>query len=752
MKKYFLIGFLFLSFTLSSIAQTILFSEDFGTNFQNIFSGSNWECKHSSTSSYNTSTGACSSSGDYNYSLSGYGRYITTKEITLGASGNELSFDYSFNYYSFASPKVLVSTSSSCGNTGTDITGGALVKTNTCDNVSFSLDAYANQTIRLIFYSNTSSASSYFDNIIVSTGNNGGSGTGAEFKWADTFNDNNTNLNFTGNDGDEDYCGASWSLIDGASIAYCGSQTVNSYKTEAFNTSNDKTSSYAVLLDKNESLESPTIDLSEQEGFKISFYAMKQGGSANWNSWTKLYLEYWDGYGWKTLQTIKNSATATSEENDYFIESGYGYHCFTVYKSSNSQGNYYYSSGSHVNSACFHSDFKLRWRLDEFSSYKNPQVYIDNITFRADNNGEKLIPCGISYWNSSGATHYGKDNTATATNHSVRGVEVETDDPFNGMSGGSPDWTGHFNDGNSGGNDLYEIMWAVISEQEISTNKAKVKFMHPDGTSSQTGNMNIDNTYPGPGYLYYYKQYADCDGSSPGSFNTHEGLIYHFLFQYGTEFRPVFYHLNSSGIEMGGGATDLSEGMNPEICNSNLPIYLLNFDIDCDDNRLIFNWATTSEINNDYFIIQSSKDGENFNDIAKIQGAGNSNQLNEYSFNYNQKYNNEVYYRLKQVDFDGTAETFEIIYVDCNELKKPQITIYPNPFKGDFLHFNSTTILEDAIISIYDNLGILIYQTKCDEINSSTNVKINKQLESGIYYIKIGSKNKINKQIPLIVE
>lgn len=183
-----------------------------------------------------------------------------------------------------------------------------------------------------------------------------------------------------------------------------------------------------------------------------------------------------------------------------------------------------------------------------------------------------------------------------------------------------------------------------------------------------------------------------------------------------------------------------------------LPVSLLYFDIKCNENIKILNWSTASETNNDYFIIQKSNDAKNFTDIAQVTGAGNSNRVNNYSFYDEQSSVNEVYYRLKQIDFDGTSETFEIIHADCNENTNSEITAYPNPFDGKILYLNSTRTLKNAVINIYDALGRLVYQTNCAEINSHTELKINSQLEPGAYYLEISSKNEVNKRISLIVK
>ncbi|MDA3912412.1 MAG: T9SS type A sorting domain-containing protein [Bacteroidales bacterium] len=880
-KLYILNLILLLSF--SAMAQTVLFSEDFGTSFQDIYSGTNWECKHSSSSSYNTSSAPCGGTGDYAYYLSGFNYYITTKQVTLGASGNELSFDYSFNY-GFSKPQVLISTIASCGNSGTDITGGGLAQTATCTGVTYNLDAYANQTIRIVFIAKTSSANFYFDNVEVITGGGGGdtecsdifnedfsssfsstylyanwcsassysnssasacdgyswyaygsndyvitntidipatgtptlyfdykfnqfssypvvsistggcygsftnlltlqykstcytesidlssyagqsvnirfytynsSGTfildnvraenctsgggggasNTDYKWADTFNDGDADLDFIGIDGDEDCSGATWSLPDGASIASSGSYTVNHNETEAFNTTTDDVSGYGVLLDKNESLESTGVDLSAQESFKVSFYAMKQGGTANWNSWTELYLEYWDGSSWQTLQTIKNSATATDTENDYFLESSFGYHCFTVYKSSSSPGNFYYSSAPHVNSDCFHSDFKLRWRLDEFMSSDYPQVYIDNITFRADDDGQSVIPCGISYWNGPDAIGFGLDPEATSDDHSKRGLEVEIDSPW---ETGDPDWSNYYDDGNTGVEDIYSIMYAVVSEQKISTNDAKTTFILPDAKTTYSETMSIDNSYTGPGFLYYKKILADCSGTSVGPYDTGNGMTYYFLFQYSSDFRPVYYHLNSSGIEMHGGATEVTEFMDPEVCSTTLPVELLNFDVVCKNNRIEFNWVTASEFNADYFLILRSDNGMEFTTVAQISAAGNSSHLIDYRYILDDLSDNTSYFQLVQVDMDGTQHEWDIKSVNCDDFENIQMNIFPNPIKNGIFNLYSSTRLTNVKIGIFSLDGKLIYEHEMALNQGYNEIIPDQKLKTGTYVISI---------------
>lgn len=103
-----------------------------------------------------------------------------------------------------------------------------------------------------------------------------------------------------------------------------------------------------------------------------------------------------------------------------------------------------------------------------------------------------------------------------------------------------------------------------------------------------------------------------------------------------------------------------------------LPIELLSFTVENFDGDNVINWVTASERDNDYFTIEHSIDGYNWNSLIKIDGGGTDNSGNMYEY-IDDSYSRVVnYYRLKQTDFDGASEYFNIIAVD-NSLKQKEI-------------------------------------------------------------------------------
>ena len=99
----------------------------------------------------------------------------------------------------------------------------------------------------------------------------------------------------------------------------------------------------------------------------------------------------------------------------------------------------------------------------------------------------------------------------------------------------------------------------------------------------------------------------------------------------------------------------------------NLPIELIYFRgiNEGDANKLI--WSTASENNNDYFTIEKTVDGKDFQIVSNIDGAGNSSNIINYQY-VDRTFEHIInYYRLKQTDFDGKYDYSDIISIDNRE-------------------------------------------------------------------------------------
>ncbi|GAB4301191.1 MAG: hypothetical protein Kow0068_24210 [Marinilabiliales bacterium] len=171
-----------------------------------------------------------------------------------------------------------------------------------------------------------------------------------------------------------------------------------------------------------------------------------------------------------------------------------------------------------------------------------------------------------------------------------------------------------------------------------------------------------------------------------------------------------------------------------------LPVELLNFYANVNNNKVFLYWSTASENNNDYFIVQRLTNGIDFENLAFIKGHGTTNILQNYTaVDYTPCFG-KSYYRLQQVDINGKTSYSEIInvYIGRNE-SLPVLQIFPNPAKTNYnISFLISDINEKNLsIIIYNNYGKLI---------KAKNIKVNEQnqllikdnfVNPGIYYCKL---------------
>ncbi len=175
-----------------------------------------------------------------------------------------------------------------------------------------------------------------------------------------------------------------------------------------------------------------------------------------------------------------------------------------------------------------------------------------------------------------------------------------------------------------------------------------------------------------------------------------------------------------------------------------LPITLIQFDAECKNGKTILNWSTSSEINNDYFTIEKSEDALNWEEIAFISGAGNNSSILNYSWTDENNTSKISYYRLKQTDFDGKHEYFDMISASCKN--ENNLNIYPNPFNKT-LRINLAEIVSYPFeIAIYSSMGQLVYQKTISEPQSE--LIIESDFKPGSYFLNVKSSTiNFNKKI-----
>jgi len=178
-----------------------------------------------------------------------------------------------------------------------------------------------------------------------------------------------------------------------------------------------------------------------------------------------------------------------------------------------------------------------------------------------------------------------------------------------------------------------------------------------------------------------------------------------------------------------------------------LPISLIDFSSTILKHSVILHWTTESETNNNFFELLRSNDGENWENLTKVKGAGTSTIITNYLFEDKSPIVGITYYRLKQVDYDGTSSLSKLIAIHFTpDETESKYKIYPIPV------INSVTIetccLKDNNITLINSEGKNILENTSNSMSEHNILSIDlSNLESGIYILIInGDKNMIIKQ------
>ncbi|MBK8366174.1 MAG: T9SS type A sorting domain-containing protein [Bacteroidetes bacterium] len=177
---------------------------------------------------------------------------------------------------------------------------------------------------------------------------------------------------------------------------------------------------------------------------------------------------------------------------------------------------------------------------------------------------------------------------------------------------------------------------------------------------------------------------------------------------------------------------------------SPLPIELLSFDAIMNNNQVDITWATATESNNDYYTIEKSKDGINFETSSIVDAAGNSLSLINYKDIDSNPYQGISYYRLKQTDFNGTFSYSKIVSVNYT-LSDDGMSIFPNPTEGE-ININMKDLEgKEVLVVIRDITGkecftkVIISQ----ENQQLIAVDSEQKLAAGTYIVTASSSNKL---------
>jgi hypothetical protein len=183
---------------------------------------------------------------------------------------------------------------------------------------------------------------------------------------------------------------------------------------------------------------------------------------------------------------------------------------------------------------------------------------------------------------------------------------------------------------------------------------------------------------------------------------------------------------------------------------SPLPIELLSFQAQAEQEKVQLRWVTTAEINNDFFTIERSKDGQQWEDIFIIPGAGNSSQTLRYTEVDEQPLAGLAYYRLKQTDFNGEFSHSAPVAVYFGEGDAAEIWLFPNPVEqGGRIQIRHPIIGDTKFtISLRDVSGkVWLEQSQASQDGTeSMHLSIDPSIPTGMYMLTLSTAEEVYHQ------
>lgn len=170
-----------------------------------------------------------------------------------------------------------------------------------------------------------------------------------------------------------------------------------------------------------------------------------------------------------------------------------------------------------------------------------------------------------------------------------------------------------------------------------------------------------------------------------------------------------------------------------------LPIELLSFTGKAEENSILLNWTTATEINNEKFILEKSKDGFNFSELTQLPGSGNSLEAINYQYRDNSPYSGINYYKLLQKDLDGKLNFSGITAINYLQ-KRSGIKIFPNPDNTGEVNIilSDNYSISDIFISSPASKKTNLFIKGTEGI-----IKLNHNLPAGVYIISIVTNEEI---------
>ncbi len=198
-----------------------------------------------------------------------------------------------------------------------------------------------------------------------------------------------------------------------------------------------------------------------------------------------------------------------------------------------------------------------------------------------------------------------------------------------------------------------------------------------------------------------------------------------------------------------------THGRSAYVSNAPLPVELIRFNANLNENSVKLIWETATETNNYGFEILRNSENDDYEKIGFVKGYGTSNSPKEYSFTDNELLPGNYSYKLKQIDLDGGFKYSKIVNIKIIAPQKFDLMQnYPNPFNP------STTI--QYVVPVKANVKLVVYDVAGREISTLVNTEqspgnytvkfIVNNLPSGVYFYTLRAGNFVSKKKMMLLK
>lgn len=164
-----------------------------------------------------------------------------------------------------------------------------------------------------------------------------------------------------------------------------------------------------------------------------------------------------------------------------------------------------------------------------------------------------------------------------------------------------------------------------------------------------------------------------------------------------------------------------------------LPISLAYFQGQATEEGALLSWETLAEESNAYFTIEKSRDGIQFEELAQVKGAGDSDVPLQYKYLDKQPYK-LTYYRLRQTDYDGTTEVFNIVSVSVED-KAEDIKVYPTVVRDRLVNVELPFSDQAYESTLIDLSGRVLLQYPLQD--GRNRLELPGRVQNGMYILRI---------------